>query len=129
VQINTGGSESEHIAARAAVTDFPAVRAGARGHHGVFGMTSKDWIEHMITARLAEHDERERARRAGNAATARRWHVVVLARERAAEERARLRKTRNKPLWRKNEGRAAMPAQRARQGRALSKPWRLEHRS
>jgi hypothetical protein len=34
VPINTG-SESEHIAARAAVTDFPAVRAGARW--GVMG--------------------------------------------------------------------------------------------
>ena len=60
-------------------------------------MRSKDWIERMVAARLAEHDERVRLRRAGKAATGARWHAVVLARERATEERARLRELRNKP--------------------------------
>ena len=60
-------------------------------------MTSKDWIERMITARLAEHDERVRVRRAGKVARGAKWHAVMVARERATEERARLRELRNKP--------------------------------
>ena len=78
--------------------DFPrSTRKRARARHGVSGMMSKDWVERMVAARLAEHDERVRFRRAGKAATGARWQAVVLARERATEERARLRELRNKP--------------------------------
>ena len=45
----------------------------------------------MVAGRLAEHDERVRLRRAGKAATGAKWHAVVLARECAADERAKCR--------------------------------------
>ena len=108
---------------------FPRnTRRRARARHGVFGMTSKDWIERMVTARLAEHDERVRVRRAGKAASSAKWHAVVLARERATEERAQTPRASEQALWCPDEGRAAMQAQGPRQGRALPEPWRHEHR-
>ena len=64
----------------------------------------------MVAARLAEHDERVRVRRAGKAARGARWHAVVLARERATEERARLRELRNKPCGART--RAGQPCRR-----------------
>ena len=58
-------------------------------------MKSDDWVERLVTARLAEHDERVRLRRAGKAARGAKRDAVKLARQRAAEERARLRELRN----------------------------------
>ncbi len=59
-------------------------------------MTDK-WIERTVNARLAEHEERMRSRRVGKATRSAKWHAVMVARERASEERARLRDLRNKP--------------------------------
>src|SRR5262245_58234088 len=53
---------------------------------------------------------RVRLRRAGKAATGARWHAVVLARERASEERARLRELRSKPCGART--RAGLPCRR-----------------
>jgi len=87
-----------------------STRRRARARHGVFGMTSKDRIEQMIAARLAEHDERVRVRRAGKAARGANWQAVVLARERTSEERARLRELRNKPCGARTK--AGLPCRR-----------------
>jgi hypothetical protein len=69
----------------------------------------------MIAARLAEHDERVRVRRADKAARGANWHAVVLARERASEERASLRELRNKPCGART--RAGHPCRRKGLGR------------
>jgi hypothetical protein len=73
---------------------YAQARAGASWG---LGMMSKDRIEQMIAARLAEHDDRVRVRRAGKLVRSAKWHAVMVARERASEERARLRELRNKP--------------------------------
>jgi hypothetical protein len=75
-------------------TQYAQARAGASWG---LGMTSKEWIERMVTARLAEHDERVRVRGAGKLVRSAKWHAVMVARERASEEWARLRELRNKP--------------------------------
>src|SRR5262245_21189899 len=59
-------------------------------------MSENDWIERLVAARLAEHDERARMRRASKAVRGAQWQAVKAARERASEERARLRELRNK---------------------------------
>ena len=97
---------------------FPAVRAGARGGVvGVLGMTSKDRIEHMVTAgRFAEHDERVRLRRAGKAATGARWHAVLLAREHAHRASGpSLRELRDRPCGART--RAGHPCRRKGMGK------------
>ena len=73
---------------------YAQARAGASWG---LGMKSDNWVERFVAARLAEHDERVRLRRAGKAARSAKWHAVSVARERATEERARLRELRNKP--------------------------------
>ena len=109
VPINTG-SESEHIAARAAVTGVGDIsrstRRRARARHGVFGMMSKDWIENMITARLAEYDARssyvapaKRRPRGGGTS----WRSPG-ARHRGAGPTPRAEE---QALWRPNEGRGS----------------------
>ena len=60
-------------------------------------MKSDNWMERFVAARLAEHDERVRLRRAAKAARAAKRDAVKLARERATEERARVRELRDKP--------------------------------
>ena len=71
-------------------------RARTRASWGL-GMKSDNWVERFVAARLAEHDERVRLRRAGKAARGAKRDAVMVARERATEERARLRELRNKP--------------------------------
>ena len=60
-------------------------------------MKSDNWIESFVAARLAEQDERARLHRVGKATRSAKWHAVIVARERATVERARLRELRNKP--------------------------------
>jgi hypothetical protein len=84
-------------------------RARTRASWGL-GMKSDNWVERFVAARLAEHDERVRLRRATKAARAAKRDIVKIARERAAEERARLRKLRNKPCGART--RAGHPCQR-----------------
>ena len=60
-------------------------------------MKPNNWVERFIAARLAEHDDRVRLRGAGKAARGAKRDAVKLARQRAAEERARLRELRNRP--------------------------------
>jgi hypothetical protein len=71
-------------------------RARPRASWGL-GMKSDNWVERFVAARLAEHDERVRLRRAAKAARAARRDAVKLTRQHAAEERARLRELQNKP--------------------------------
>jgi hypothetical protein len=59
-------------------------------------MKPDNWVERFVAARLAEHDERVRLRRAGKAARGAKRDAVKLARKCAAEERARLREPRNR---------------------------------
>ena len=61
------------------------------------GMKSDNWVERFVAARLAEHAERVRLRRANKAAKGAKRVTVKLASQRATEERARLRELRNKP--------------------------------
>jgi hypothetical protein len=86
-----------------------------------------NWVERFVAARLAEHDERVRLRRATKTARAAKRDVVKVARERGAEERARLRKLRNKHCG-PGTGGTPVPAQGPRQGRTLPQPRRHEHR-
>jgi hypothetical protein len=53
-------------------------------------------IERIVDTRLAEHHERTRLRRVGKATRSAKWDAVIVARERATEERARLRELRSK---------------------------------
>src|SRR5262245_40275762 len=73
-------------------------------------MKSGDWIERYVAARLAEHDERARMRRAGKAARGARWQEIKAARERVSEKRARLRELKNKTCGART--RAGHPCQR-----------------
>ena len=103
--------ERAHCCARSCHRFPRSTRGRARARHGVFGMTSKDWIDRMITARLAEHDERVSLRRAGKAATAgevARRRARPGARRRGAGSTPRAEE---QALCRPNEGRASMPAQ------------------
>jgi len=64
---------------------------------GSWNEVRENCVEHVVAARLAEHDERARMRRASKATRGAQWQAIKASRGRASEERARLRGLRNKP--------------------------------
>jgi hypothetical protein len=126
-------------------------RARTRASWGL-GMKSDTWVERFVAARLAEHDERIRLRRASKAARGAKRDTVKLTRQRATEERARLRELRKKacgartraghPCRRKGLGKGGRcpnhggmstgprtPEGRARLSALLKARWALSHSS
>jgi hypothetical protein len=110
--LNHGGLSTVRVPMSAIPLGFAAKYARARPHAswGLEMKTDNDWIERLIAARLAEHDERVRMRRASKAARGAHWQAIKVARGRASEERARLRELRNKPCGART--RAGHPCQR-----------------